>query len=68
MKLHLKQRTKLHNIPFASCSFISLDFLVPQIAYLDNNIVLPLLVFETFGFLLSVIFYSLNNKITLFYT
>ena len=43
-------RPKLLNIPFAFCSFINLDVLVSHIAHFDNNIVLPLLVFETFRF------------------
>ena len=30
----------------------------------DNSIVLPSLVFETLGFMLSLIFYTLNNMIT----
>ena len=34
----------------------------------DNSIVLPLLVFETLGFMLSLIFYTLNNTITMSYT
>ena len=60
-------RLKLLNIPLASCSFINLDFLQPHILHFDNNI-LPSLVFETFVFMLSVFFYPLDNKITLFYT
>ena len=59
-------RPKLLNIPFASCSFINLDYLVPHIEHFDNNILLPLLVFKTFGFILSVFFYTLNNKVALF--
>ena len=30
------------------------DFLLPHFAHLDNNTVLPLLVFETLGFMFSV--------------
>ena len=41
---------------FTSCTFINLDFLVPHIVHFHNNIVLALLVFETFGFILSVTF------------
>ena len=33
-------RPKLLNIPFASCSFINLDFLPPDTAHFDNNTVL----------------------------
>ena len=49
-------RPKPRNIPFASRCFINLDFLVPHIAHFYGNIVLPLLVFETFGFMFSVFF------------
>ena len=47
-------RPTLLNIPFASCPFINLDFLLPHIAHFDNSIVLPLLVFRALGFILSV--------------
>ena len=56
---------KLLNNPFACCSLINYDFLLPHIAHFDKIIVLPLVVFETFGFMLSVFFYTLNNMITL---
>ena len=35
--------SKLLNIPFASCSFKNLDFLLLQTAHFDDNIVLPFL-------------------------
>ena len=41
-------RPKLLNNPFASCSFVNLDFLLPHTANFGNNIVLPFLVFNTF--------------------
>ena len=41
-------RPKLRNIPFASCSFINLDFSLLHTAYFDNNIVLPFLIFNFF--------------------
>ena len=41
-------RPKLLNNPFASFSFINLDFLLPHIGHFDNNIVLPFLVFSNF--------------------
>ena len=41
-------RPKLLNIPFASCCFINLDFLLPHTARFDDNTVLPFLVFNTF--------------------
>ena len=61
-------RPRILDNPFVSCSFINLDFLLPHTAHFDNNIVLPLVVFRTFRYILSVFFYTLNNKITLFYT
>ena len=51
-------RPKLINISLA-CFLINLDFLLPHTAHFGNIIVLPLLVFETFGFILSVFFYTL---------
>ena len=60
---------KLLNNSFASCFLINLDFFTTTyIAQFDNIIVLPLLVPEIFGFMFSVFFYTLNNKITLFHT
>ena len=49
-------RPRQLNIPFAFCSFINFDFLLPHIAHFDSNIILPLLVFETSGFIFSVFF------------
>ena len=63
--LNVVLRHRLLNIPFASCSFRNLDFSLPHIANFDNSIVILLLVFKTL-WLLSVMFLSLNNKITLF--
>ena len=59
---------KLLNNTFACCSLINFDFLLPHMAHFDKIIVLPLIVFETFGFILSVFpfFYTLNSKIGLF--
>ena len=54
---------KLVNGPFASWFLINLNFLLPYIAHFDNIIALPLLVAETFGFMLSVFFYILKNMI-----
>ena len=51
---------------FAAWFLIIFYFLLSHIAHFDN-IVLPLLVAETFGSILSVFFCTLNNKITLFY-
>ena len=49
-------RPRLLNIPIVSCCFINVDFFLPHIAHFDYNINLPLLVFETFGFMFSVFF------------
>ena len=49
-------RPKLLNIPFASCSFINLDFLLPHTAHFDNNIAVPFVVFKAFEFTFSVFF------------
>ena len=46
---------KLLNNPFASCSLINFDFLLQHIAHFDHIIVLPLVVFETLGFMPSVV-------------
>ena len=58
-------RTKLLNIPFASCSFINLDSLLPHTAHFDNSIVLPFLLFNTFEFTIFVFDIS-NNMSTCF--
>ena len=52
-------RPKLLNNPFACCSLINFDFLVPHMAHVDKIIALPLVVFETFGLILSVFFFAL---------
>ena len=59
-------RPKLLNIHFDSYYFINLEFLLPYIAHFDNNTVLQLLVFKTVGFMFSVFFCTLNNKMTYF--
>ena len=51
---------KLFNSSFASWFLINLDFLLPHIAHFDNMVFLPLLVFETLGFMFPVSF--LNFK------
>ena len=61
-------RPKLRNIPFTSCSFINLDFLLPHTTHCDDNIALPCLVFNTsesnFFFHFFFFFYTLNNITT----
>ena len=58
-------RPKLLNNPFASFSFINLDFLLSHAAHFDNNIVLPFFVFITFEFTFYL-FCTLNNFSTCF--
>ena len=43
-------------VTIGSCFLINLDFLLPHIAHFSNIIILPLLVFETLGFILFVFF------------
>ena len=50
---------KLLNNLFASWFLINVDFLLPHIAHFDNIVFLPLLVFETFGFMFAVFFFTL---------
>ena len=54
-------KLKLLNNPFASCSFINLDFLLPHTAHFDNNIDLPFLFSKTFQPTFCVFFCFLNN-------
>ena len=59
-------RPKLLNIPFASFSFINLDFLLLHTAHFDNNIVLPFLVFNTFKLHFLYFSCTLDNMSTCF--
>ena len=52
----------LLNNPFTSCSLINFDFLAPHTAHFDYIIVLPLLVFETTGLVLSVFFLHFRQQ------
>ena len=47
--------------PIASCSLINFGFLLSHTAHFDKRIILPFLVFLTFGFLLSVFFLHLKQ-------
>ena len=49
--------------------FIYLHFLLPHIAHFDNIIAWPLLVLDTFGFILSVFFlhFKQQDKIVLYF-
>ena len=54
-------KPKLLNNPFASCCLINFYFLLPHIAHVDKIIALPLVVLETFGFILSVFLLHLKQ-------
>ena len=54
-------RAKLLNSPFAFQFLVNLDFLLPHYGHFDNIIVLPLLVFETLGFMFFVYFLHLTQ-------
>ena len=54
-------RPKLLNIYFASCSFITFDFSLPHTAHFDDNIVLPVLVFNTLGSTVFVFFFTFQT-------
>ena len=56
-------RPKLLSIPFASCTYINLEFLLPHTAHFDDNIVLPFLIFNTFE---STFCCTSNNMTTCF--
>ena len=59
-------RPKLLSIPFASCFFINLDFLLLHTAHFDDSIVLSFLVFKTFESTFFVSFYTSKNMSTYF--
>ena len=60
-------RPKLLSIPFASCSFINLDILLPHTAHFNNNIDLPFFAFITFEFTFSVPFLHFKQHVNMFY-
>ena len=60
-------RPKLLNFPFASCSFINFDFLLPHAAHFHDNIVLPFFVFNTFESIVFVIFLHFKQYVNMFY-
>ena len=59
-------RPKLVNVPLNSCFLTNLAFLLSHMPHFDDIIVLPLILFATFGFILSLCFCTSNNKVTLF--
>ena len=64
--LNIVFRPKLVNVRLNSCFLANLDFLLSHMPHFDDVIVLPLILYATFGFILSLCFCTLNNKITLF--
>ena len=60
-------RPKLLNIPFASYSFINLDFFLLHTAHFDDNTVLPCLVFNTFESTFLVFFLHFKQYVNIFY-
>ena len=57
---------ELLNNPFASCSFINFDFLLPHTTQFDNTIVLTFLVLKTLEFILSVLFLHFKQEVHMF--
>ena len=57
---------KLFNNPLASCSLRNFNFLLLHTEHIDESILPLFLILTTFGFSLSVFFYTSNNKIILF--
>ena len=51
----------LLNDPLASCNLINFNLLLSHLAHFNKSIVLPFLVFPTFGFLLSVFVLHFNQ-------
>ena len=51
----------LLNNPLAFCSLINLEFLLPQTSEFDESIILPFLIFSTFGFLFPVFFSAFQS-------
>ena len=57
----------LNHNPFASCSFINLDFLLLHTAHFDNNIFLPFFVIITFESRFCVSPFHFKKYINMFY-
>ena len=60
-------RPKLHNNPFAACSFINLDFVLLHTAHFNDDIVLSFLVFNTFESTFSVFCVHFKQYVNIFY-
>ena len=56
LAFHIFTPVKLINNSLALCSLRNFDFSLLNTEHFDKNIILPFLVFKTFGFLLSVFF------------
>ena len=67
LRIGIFTSAKLLDNPLASSSFRNFIFLLLQIAHFDKTIINLFVVLKGFGFLLSVFFYTSNNKITLLY-
>ena len=59
-------KLKLLNIPFASCSFINLDFLKLHIAHFNNNVDLSFFVFKTFESTFFVFLLHFKQYVSMF--
>ena len=57
---------KLLNNPYASCSFINLDFLLPHAAQFDDKAILAFLVLTIFASLFSVFFLHFKQYVMMF--
>ena len=60
-------RLKLLNNPFASCSFINFDFLLPDKVHFENKIVPPFLVLNISESTFSVSLLHFNQYVNMFY-
>ena len=59
-------RSKLLNNMLVTCSSVNLNFFQSHLAHFDNSVVLPLLVFKTVGFMLSVFFLHFKQQDVLY--
>ena len=60
-------RPKLLNNPFATCSFISIDFLLLHTTHFYNKTVLPFLDFKTFELTFSAFLLYFKQYVDMFY-
>ena len=57
----------LLNNPLVSCSLTNFNFVPSNTVHFDKSIILQFFVLTAFRLLLSLFFYTLDNKIILFY-